>query len=63
MDEKEATLKASVSSTIKQSTNQPALQESSNGLMFGFLDPQTIEDLDENKGWKERTAAIETIDE
>jgi hypothetical protein len=68
-DEKEVTLKASIASSINKQSIPSAKAESydnfpvsENGLVFSFLKPETLSNLDENKSWKDRTAAIETID-
>lgn len=34
-----------------------------NGLYFGFLNEKTLKELEEDQSWKERTAAIEYIDD
>ena len=34
----------------------------SNGLVFGFLDEDTVEALNENNQWKDRTNAMEQIE-
>jgi hypothetical protein len=45
------------------SLQKPKHPKGENGKLYGFLSEDIVQNLDENQQWKERTAAIEYIDE
>lgn len=45
------------------SLQKPKYPVGENGLIFGFLAEETLNNLDEQKHWKDRCAAIEVVDD
>ena len=52
----------SSSKRFRSQTQSGLMIDTTNGLVFGFLDEDTVDALNENNQWKDRTSAMERIE-